>query len=244
MFTALRGLFNSIVLPTWTVLCVSAGVCGVLFTRDRGLFARWQRHWARGLFRLCGIELDAKGSEQMQAATPYVIVANHASYMDIPAVFAALPIPPQFMAKRELARIPFVGTALRMGRHVIIERGNRASARDSLEQAAEHVRRGATIMLFPEGTRAESDDIGPFKTGAFRLAKAGGAAILPVGIHGTRAVFPKHGRLLRPGKVRVEVGAPISATEVAALDIKALSQLARARVADLSGHHSAPQTNS
>lgn len=231
----MRAAFNSLVLPVWTVICVSGGVCAVLLTRDRDLFRRWQKHWATGLFRLCGIDLTHSGSQHMQPATPYVIVANHSSYMDIPALFASLPIAPQMIAKRELARIPFLGAALRWGRHVIIERGNRASARDSLEQAASYVRRGATVLLFPEGTRSVTDEVGPFKTGAFRLAKAGGAAILPVGISGTRAVLPKHGRLLRPGRLRVRIGEPISAAEVESLDVKALSQKAQALVADLAG---------
>lgn len=243
VLTVLRAAFNSILLPVWTVLWVSAGMCAVVVTRDSSIFARWQRHWAAGLFRLCGIELTLTGTENMQPATAYVIVANHSSYMDIPALFATLPIPPQFMAKRELTRIPFVGAALRWGHHVIIERGNRASARDSLEQAAAHVQRGATIMLFPEGTRGVEDEVAQFKTGAFRLAKAGNAAILPVGIAGTRAVLPKHGRLLRPGKVRVRIGAPISASEVATLDIKTLSQRSRALVAELSGYTDTPLVN-
>jgi 1-acyl-sn-glycerol-3-phosphate acyltransferase len=243
VFRALRAAFNSLLLPVWTVICVSGGVCAVLVTRDRQLFCRWQKHWAKGLFHLCGIELTQSGRHHMQPATPYVIVANHASYMDIPALFAALPIAPQMIAKRELLRIPFLGTALRWGGHVIIERGNRSSARDSLEQAAAHVRRGATVLLFPEGTRAVKDEVGPFKTGAFRLAKAGGAAILPVGISGTRAVLPKHGRLLRPGRLRVQIGEPISVAEVASLDVKALSHEARARVAELSGYPGASSSS-
>lgn len=229
----LRAALNSLLLPVWTVLWVSAGVVAVTVTRDRDLFYRWQQRWARSLFRLCGIDLQVSGREHMHPGQPYVIVANHASYMDVPALFAALPAPPQFIAKRELLRIPFVGTALRWGRHVLIDRGNRSSARDSLEQAASHVRDGAAVLVFPEGTRGTSDQIGKFKTGAFRLAKQGNAAILPVGIVGTRSILPKHGRLLRPHRVRVRIGPPLDVAEVHDNDLKTTSRKARLLVAEL-----------
>ncbi|MGC4089615.1 MAG: lysophospholipid acyltransferase family protein [Polyangiaceae bacterium] len=231
---AVRAAVNALILPAWTVMWVSAGVVAGTLTRDKDLFYRWQKLWGRSLFWVCGIELEVSGEQNMQAGVPYVIVANHASYMDVPALFATLPSPPQFIAKQELARIPFVGTALRWGRHVLIKRGSRSSARDSLEQAASHVRAGAAVLVFPEGTRAEDDTIQKFKTGAPRLAKEGGAAILPVGIHGTRQVLPKHGRLLYPGRVVVHIGTPLSSSDVAQGDVKSLSQRSRDAVAQLS----------
>jgi 1-acyl-sn-glycerol-3-phosphate acyltransferase len=170
----------------------------------------------------------------MQPGRAYVIIANHSSYMDVPALFAALPIPPQFIAKRELVRIPFVGTALRWGRHILIERGRGASVRDALEQAAEHVRKGAAVLVFPEGTRSTGNEIAKFKTGAFRLAKQGNAAILPVGISGTRQVLPKHGRLLYPHRIQVRIGSPLSASEVLESDLKTTSRKGRALVGELS----------
>ena len=89
-FRTLRAAFNALLLPTWTVLCVTVGVIAGTLTRDKDLFYRWQRGWGRGLFRLCGIELEVSGEENMQRGVPYVIVANHASYMDVPALFATL----------------------------------------------------------------------------------------------------------------------------------------------------------
>lgn len=228
-----RAAVNSLLLPAWTVLWVSAGVLAVTVTRDRDLFYRWQKHWARSLFRVCGIELEVTGQEHMTPGQPYVIIANHSSYMDVPALFAALPIPPQFIAKRELLRIPFVGAALRWGRHILIERGNRTSARDSLEQAAQHVRHGAAVLVFPEGTRGTRNEIAKFKTGAFRLAKQGSAAILPVGITGTRQVLPKHGRLLYPNRIRVRIGTPLSVAEVLDNDLKTTSRKGRVLVSEL-----------
>jgi 1-acyl-sn-glycerol-3-phosphate acyltransferase len=234
VFSWLRALLNALVLPLWTALSVTAGlVCG-LVTRDRFLFYRWQRGWGRGLYRLCGIELEVEGAEHMDANGAYVIVANHASYMDIPALFATLPKLPQFMAKSELSRIPFLGAALRAGRHVLVNRGNHGTARGALDSAAEHLKGGAAILIFPEGTRATSDAIGRFKTGAFRLAKLGEVSILPVGISGTRHVLPKHGRVIRPHRVVVRIGRALSAREVQEAPLNELSERVRAELAELS----------
>jgi len=230
-----RALFNSLVFPLWTALSVTAGLCAGWLSRDPLLFYRWQRGWARGLFRLCGIELTVEGAEHMQTDRAYVIVANHASYMDIPALFASLPKLPQFMAKSELSRIPFLGAALRAGRHILVSRGNYSNARSSLDSASEHLKAGAAIMLFPEGTRATRDEIGKFKTGAFRLAKRGESPILVVGISGTRYVLPKHGRLIKRHRVTVRIGAPLSSAEVQGASLDALSERVRNQLSELSG---------
>jgi 1-acyl-sn-glycerol-3-phosphate acyltransferase len=206
-----------------------------LLTRDPLLFYRWQRGWARGLFKLCGIELEVQGAEHMKPDGAYVIVANHASYMDIPALFASLPKLPQFMAKGELARIPFLGAALRAGRHILVKRGNHATARHSLDSAAEQLKAGAAILVFPEGTRSTRDAIGRFKTGAFRLAKLGEVQILPVGISGTRYLLPKHGRLIRPHRVSVRIAPPLPLAQVRDTSLNELSERTRVLLAELSG---------
>ena len=191
VFIRLRALFNSLIFPLWTALSVTVGLCAGWLMRDPLLFYRWQRGWARGLLKLRGIELEVQGAEHMRPDGAYVIIANHASYMDIPALFAALPKLPQFMAKGELSRIPFLGAALRAGRHILVKRGNHATARASLDNAAEHLKAGAAILIFPEGTRSTGDVLGRFKTGAFRLAKLGASRDLPVASAATPRV-PKH----------------------------------------------------
>ncbi len=231
----LRSLFNSLVFPLWTALCVSGALCVGWLKRDPSFFYRAQRGWARGLYRLCGIELEVHGAEHMQADGTYVIVANHASYMDIPALFAALPKLPQFMAKSELSRVPFLGAALRAGRHVLVDRGSRGAARNSLDSAAEYLKANAAIMMFPEGTRSTNGAVGRFKTGAFRLAKLGEVPILPVGISGTRYVLPKHGRLIKRHRVTVHIAPPLSVAEVRDTPLAQLSDRARALVSELSG---------
>ena len=233
--TWLRGLLNALIFPLWTMFCVSGALLLGWLRRDPDYFYRAQRGWARGLFRLCGIQLEVSGTEHMDPQGAYVIVGNHNSYMDIPALFGSLPKLPQFMAKRELAKIPFLGAALRAGRHVLVNRGNHASAKGSLDQAAERLRGGAAILIFPEGTRSTTGELGAFKTGAFRLAKLGQVAVLPVGIQGTRHILPKHGRVIRTHHVVVRIGPPISAADVQSASLNELSERVRSKIAELAG---------
>ena len=211
-------------------LAVSLGV----IRGDPGLFRRMQRGWASGLVRFWGVEVEVVGREQVVPGQPYVVMSNHLSWVDIPVLFLALPEPPGFLAKRELTRVPFLAAALRNGGHVIIDRGHRAHARASLDAAAQEVRSGKTVLIFPEGTRGDSATIGAFKKGGFHLAKSAQVPILPVGVRGCRAVFPRGGLLVRPGRVEVHIGAPIDVGRVVDEQLGGLLDDARARVAELS----------
>jgi 1-acyl-sn-glycerol-3-phosphate acyltransferase len=161
-------------------------------------------------------------------------MSNHASYADIVALFIALPMIPGFLAKRELMRVPFLAAALRAGGHVIVDRGRRDSARQAIESAAEQVREGKTVLIFPEGTRGDTDAIAAFKSGGFHLAKAAQVPIIPVGLRGTRAVGPKNTFLFWPGKVEVHIGAPVMPDEINARELQPLVEHVRREIAELS----------
>lgn len=228
-----RAILNSFFLASWTALSVSFGALCTVLSRDSELFYRWQRGWAKGLFRLCGVRVSVAGSEHMDTARGYVVVANHQSHLDIPALFATLPTIPRFLAKRELWKVPFLGAALRFGGHIAVDRGSGKSARGSIDLAAQRVEQGQTVLFFPEGTRGDGTRLGKFKSGAIHVAKTARAAILPVGVIGSRSVLPKHGRFLRPGLIRVKIGEPIEVREVECADVKSLTDRVEALVREL-----------
>jgi 1-acyl-sn-glycerol-3-phosphate acyltransferase len=213
---------------------VTFAITSSLILSDPEFFRRAQRVWARGLARFWGVELQVFGAEHMHEGSSYVVMSNHASYADIVALFIALPVIPGFLAKRELMRVPFLAAALRAGGHVIIDRGKRESAKQALGSAAEQVRAGKTVLIFPEGTRAESDTIAEFKSGGFHLAKAASVPIIPVGLRGTRAVGPRNSLLFWPGKIEVHIGAPLAPSEIDELELYALLRQVRERIAELS----------
>ncbi|MFI5308495.1 MAG: lysophospholipid acyltransferase family protein [Polyangiales bacterium] len=229
----IRSFVNLLFLGVWTAFMVSYAVTLGVLRGDPGLFRRLQRDWAKGLIRFWGVELEVHGREHMDETLSYVVMANHLSYVDIVVLFLALPIIPGFLAKRELTRVPFLGQALRSGGHVVIDRGQRTNAMQTINQAAEQVRGGKTVLIFPEGTRGDSDSIGTLKKGGFHLAKAAGVPILPVGVRGSRAIFPRGSLLIKPGKVEVHIGAPIPVEEVARRDAAEMVPLVRARLMEL-----------
>jgi len=213
---------------------VTTAIGSSVILSDPEFFRRAQRGWARGLAKFWGLELEVFGAENMPAGQSYVVMSNHASYADIVALFIALPVIPGFLAKRELTRVPFLSAALRAGGHVIIDRGQRESARQAIGSAAKQVREGRTVLIFPEGTRGDSDAIMAFKSGGFHLAKAAGVPIVPVGLRGTGAIGPKDTFLFWPGKVEVHIGEPLTPDTIASRELYPLVEEVRARIAALS----------
>jgi 1-acyl-sn-glycerol-3-phosphate acyltransferase len=230
----LRSVLNTVFLALWTAFMVTVAVVLSAVRGDFGVFRRMQRQWANGLVRFWGVHLGVFGAEHMDTAASYVVVSNHLSWADIVVLFIALPTTPGFLAKRELLRVPFLAAALRSGGHVIIDRGRRASAVQALHRAAEEIRGGKTVLVFPEGTRGDSDTIGEFKKGGFHLARDAKVPILPVGVRGSRAVFPRDGLLIHPGRVEVHIGAPVPADEVERTPVDQLVARVRSDVMALS----------
>ena len=233
--TFLRAVTNSIFFGLWTAFMVTFAVSTGLLLRDPDFFKRMQRYWARGLTTFWGVDLEVLGAEHIVPGTSYVVMANHASYADIVALFIALPVIPGFMAKRELLRVPFLAAALRAGGHVIVDRGQHDKAMQAVESAARQVREGRTVLVFPEGTRGDSETIGSFKSGGFRLARSAGVPIVPVGLRGTARIGPKRSVLFWPGKIEVHIGEPLLPAEVQSLDHPALVNRVRGRIVALSG---------
>ena len=187
--------------------------------------AAW--YWAPLLFLGAGARLRVEGAERVDWSRPQVLVANHASMMDIPALFRAVPVPLRFVLKREMERVPLIGWYARMMGMVFIDRGNARDAKRKLGDAAGKLRDAATFAAFPEGTRSKDGSIGAFKGGALQLALEAGVPVVPVAIIGAGEVLPPSGFRVRPGGILVRFGAPIETTGMTPQDRNVLAQLAR-----------------
>ena len=193
--------------------------------------AAW--YWAPLLFLGAGTRLRVEGAERVDWSRPQVLVANHASMIDIPALFRAVPVPLRFVLKREIASVPFVGWYARLMGMAFIDRGNARDAKRSLAEAADRLRGAATFAAFPEGTRSKDGTIGAFKGGALQLALETGAPVVPVAIEGAGRVLPPSGFSVRPGVVVIRFGEPIETNGMAPQDRNALAQRARDAVVAL-----------
>jgi 1-acyl-sn-glycerol-3-phosphate acyltransferase len=160
---------------------------------------------------------------------------NHLSSVDIWAVFLAVPVPLRFIAKKQLGQIPLFGWAMRAGRFIFIDRQNAASARRSIDEAADRIRKGTSVVIFPEGTRSRDGRLAAFKKGGFHLAINSGADIVPVAIRGSREVMPRGSLLIRPGTVEIEIGEPIPTAGLRTEDRDAMVAKVHARVAEMLG---------
>jgi 1-acyl-sn-glycerol-3-phosphate acyltransferase len=136
-------------------------------------------------------------------------MSNHESWLDIPALLAAIPTQVRFLAKKSLFSIPFFGWAIASMGFIPVDRKNRREAIKSFEQAADRIRHGRPVLVFPEETRTMSEALLPFQRGGFLIALKAGLPIVPVGLDGPRRLLPKKSYLLRPGTITVRFGTPI-----------------------------------
>jgi 1-acyl-sn-glycerol-3-phosphate acyltransferase len=224
---------NALVTFSWTGVMATYVVGYQMVHPDARALERHSQKWARGLARGWGVSIHAYGVDRIPSDSGCVLIANHQSYADIVALFLALPFPPVFLAKQELREVPVFGRAMEIGGHVFIDRAEHASAVETIEAAARKLRPGHPLLVFPEGTRGLREEVDHFKKGAFHLARHAGVPIVPIGLRGSRAVWPREARAAMPGEISVHVGEPISAAEVMSSDIEDLVARVRERVAEL-----------
>ncbi|HEY7215455.1 MAG TPA: lysophospholipid acyltransferase family protein [Thermoanaerobaculia bacterium] len=213
----MRFLWPLINALQWVVTCLwSAGLItlALLASAIRGRpdpgLALARHVWGPGLLRLAGARLRIEGGEQIDPSRAYFFAANHQSWMDIPALFKALPMPVLFLAKRELARIPFMGRYIEKMGMVFVDRADRRQAARTVDHALTRLREGWSILSFPEGTRTPDGRLQRFKTAAFAAAVEAGVPVVPIAIEGARHVLPRSGLRVRPGVIRIRFGEPIS----------------------------------
>jgi fatty-acyl-CoA synthase len=189
-----------VVLPGWLV---------VALVPSRRVGRAVGRLVARLVLRVAGCRLSAEGLERLPRSGPVVLVSNHASYTDVVALMALLPLDVLFLAKREVLAYPVIGTFVRRVGHPTVDR---ADARQSVLEAEEIARAlaaGHAVLFFPEGTFVAATGLRPFRLGAFKAAADAGVPTLPVALQGSRRVLRAGTWLPRPGAIRLVVCEPV-----------------------------------
>jgi 1-acyl-sn-glycerol-3-phosphate acyltransferase len=161
-----------------------------------------------------------------------VCVSNHCSHTD-PFLISHLPWDMKWLAKSSLFRIPFLGWAMWLAGDVGVVRGKPQSAKVAMKKCADWLDRGVPIVVFPEGTRATTRELGPFKDGAFRLAIETGSHVLPLAVAGTRTALRKHDWKAHYSRGVLRVGQPISTEGMTLDDIPALKERVRREIEEL-----------
>lgn len=229
----LRFLWLAVVAITIT-LPLSLLTIIVALIRSTSPIIEWIVHvWARSLVWAAGVKLHTENMERIDPAKRYILVANHYSYLDIPCIFTAVPQPIRFMAKISLFKIPVFGWALARAGFIPIDRKNRRSAVKSFELAAERIRKGNTIVIFPEEGRTRHREMREFQRGAFLLAIKSGRTIVPVAIDSTYDIWPAGRWGITPGKVMIRVGTPIETEHCTVRDKERLLTEAHAQIQEM-----------
>ena len=217
-----------------TIFVGTISVASSLFDGQGRAQHKLAQVWGRMLCFAARVRLTVEGAEKVEPGRPYIFVANHASFMDIPVLLKALPVEMRFLAKKSLFTIPFMGWHLGRAGHVPVDLDDPRCAVRTLSAAAVLVReRGIPVLLFPEGGRVVKG-LDPFKDGAAYLAIKSGATIIPVGVAGTRHILPMDRFFfIRPGPVTVRFGDPIPVAGIGMKQRESLTRRLRDAVAAL-----------
>lgn len=207
MFALLR------LLSVYVFVGLPAGLIGIPWSAFRNDF-RMMYGWGMKIValgaRAAGIRVHIEGRENIRPGIHYIFLSNHVSNLDATVLLPSIPGMTSVFIKKELMKIPLLGTAMRMGKYIPVSRGNsREEAQRSVEAAAGALNSGLHIMVFPEGTRSPDGRLLPFKKGAFFLAEETGAPIIPVVITGTERMMPKETLRITPGEAYLRFLPPI-----------------------------------
>lgn len=187
--------------PIWVSIVITPGLSA------RRRLARAE---ARMLLRLLGIRVDVAGLEHLPAGGPWLIAANHASYVDGVVLTAILPPGAAFVAKRDLLQRTIPRLLLQRLGALFVERSDAQQGIEDTRTILEALRRGEQMIFFPEGTFTRTPGLLPFRLGAFVVASEAAVPIVPVAIGGTRAILLGDQWRIRRGTAQVTIAPAIA----------------------------------
>jgi 1-acyl-sn-glycerol-3-phosphate acyltransferase len=181
------------------------------------------RLWAKGLLALAGLRIDVTGREHLRGG-PFVVVANHASALDIPALAALLPFQFRFVSRPLFFKIPFLGWGMLAAGQIALDPRRPRNAAKALPKIGARLRRGASVILFPEGTRTRDGRLQRYRRGPFLVAIENAVPVLPVCLDGLFEAMEKGSLRVRPGRIAVEIGAPVPTAGMSREQARALAE--------------------
>jgi 1-acyl-sn-glycerol-3-phosphate acyltransferase len=221
----------AIIFLTVGMACVSL-VCS-LWDRTGNTQHRLAQVWSRMLLAVGFVRCKVTGAGKLDPSASYVLVSNHSSYMDTPAIVSSIPLQFRFLAKKGLFSIPFLGWHLGRAGHIPVQRDDPRASVKTMSEAARIVhQRCVSLLLFPEGGRSLKD-MRRFKEGAAYIAIKAGVPVVPIGIVNARVVLPMHHWVVRPGVIEINVGEPIPTEGMTARDRGSLNEVLEEKVAEL-----------
>ncbi|MEO8580026.1 MAG: lysophospholipid acyltransferase family protein [Gemmatimonadales bacterium] len=209
---------------------IIAALLGVR-AKPGGIYDKVPAWWSTLVLLAVGVKVRIHGWENVNTGQPMIFASNHVSWFDVPSLAKILPRN-RFVAKSELFKVPIFGPAMRAAGMIEIQRDNRKAAFGAYEVAAERIRDGMSVVVFPEGTRGNEYPLRPFKKGPFVLAIAAGVPIVPIITHGTIEIMPRGSLWAHSGTIDIHFLEPVSTKTVDYDHREVLMQAVRGRMAD------------
>lgn len=207
-------LWSLLAVSVITVVMVTLAFLATPFDRDGRRVWRLTLAWARACLFVSGVRVETYAEAPLPEG-PCIFACNHQGTFDILALFVGLKRPFVFVAKKVLFHVPFLGWHLSAQGYIPIDRAHRAAAIRSLDRAAELIRGGRSVVVFPEGTRSADGSVHPFKKGPFMLALQARVPVVPVALEGAHRVQPKRTLYVCPNPVRLLIGPAVPTGETA-----------------------------
>jgi 1-acyl-sn-glycerol-3-phosphate acyltransferase len=182
------------------------------------------RLWGKAALLANRVRVRMEGMEHLDGKGPYIFMSNHQGSYDIFSLLSHLPYQFKWLAKKELFSIPFFGWTMAAAGYISIDREGSRETVKAMNEAAQKIRDGMSVVIFPEGSRSPDGSIQPFKKGGFTLAIKSGIPIVPIAITGSREIMPKDKLTTVSGEIRMRIGHPIETQNYSLKDRKSLME--------------------
>ncbi len=199
---------------------------GMLAERDE-LAHKEAMRWGFKVINFAKIKVTVIGEENIPKDKGVLFVGNHQSNLDIPIIMGFINKPKGFIAKVELAKIPILSKWMKYLGCVFIDRSDVRQSLLAINQGAENLKKGISMVIFPEGTRSKDGILGDFKPGSLKLAIKAGAPVIPVTLNGSVNILPKKGFIIRPTEVKIIISPPVVLEKALQKDSNALAEAVR-----------------
>ncbi len=229
VFAVLRTFFFYLFFFPWTLIATCLALLVSPFGQDKMHF--FIRFWGRSCLFLAGLKVQVQGVKNIPHEGSAIYVSNHQSNFDIPIIFTGLPIQFRWMAKQEMFRIPLFGLAMKLSGIIPIDRSNQRTTIHSIIAAARRIKEGASVVIFPEGTRTPDGQLQKFKKGALLIAAKAQVPVVPIVIHGSYQIQPKDRWKINGSLLKMEILPSIATAGLKSKDIDILTNKVHEQIA-------------
>jgi 1-acyl-sn-glycerol-3-phosphate acyltransferase len=225
---------------TWIVIfTLSLGAMAFLtfpFDRRGHVIHRYARWWGWLILKANWVRVDVRGKEYLDKRRPCIYVCNHQGSFDIFSLLAYLRVPFRWLAKAELFKIPILGWAMRTAGYISLDRSTKKKAYQSMEIAANKIKEGTSVVIFPEGSRSLDGTLQHFMNGGFTLAIKAGVPLCPVAITGSWQIMPRTTLKIKKGHINIIISKPIETKGLTMQDRRPLMQQVEDRIREGLAH--------